>query len=283
MLIKPTAEEAEQYIDFAYELALDPTRSGYPTYTDGIKTKEDFVEGFHWCVSHDGRQLLLYLEEGKVVGWIQFLYEPEDCYLETNVFNIAGNMEWALKEFIAYCNEYFAGYRVCMGFPGENQAAIHYLTENGWPCEERSYNDVLFFDNYEILPESENAVKVTRENFVDFRKLHEAVQGSMYWNADRLYESLDHWDIFVYYENGEPTAAIYNRDAEILMHIYGVDYQNNIYNSSAFRILMAKALNECKRNGKKYMVFFGEQQDQQEALAMGYTCVGEYVLFAKTV
>ena len=44
MLIKPTREEGETYIDFAYELALDPSRSGYPTYADGIKTKEDFAE-----------------------------------------------------------------------------------------------------------------------------------------------------------------------------------------------------------------------------------------------
>lgn len=283
MLIRPTAEEAEKYIDFAYELALDPTRSGYPTYTDGIKTKEDFVESCRFGFSRDDRQTLLYLENGTVSGWIKFLLEKESGYIETNIFNIAGNFQYALQEFVAYCRENFAGYRVYMGFPGDNQAAVDYLTKIGWPCEEHSYNNVLFFENYELIPESENIVRVTRENYVDFRKLHEAVQGSMYWNADRLYESLDHWDIFMCHENGEPTAAIYNRDAEILMHIYGVDYQNNIYQPEAFRILMAKTLNECKRNNKTSMVFFGDEENQQDALAMGYHCVGEYVMFAGTV
>ncbi len=37
-------DEFDQYIDLAYELALDLTRSGYPTYCDGIKTKKMFVE-----------------------------------------------------------------------------------------------------------------------------------------------------------------------------------------------------------------------------------------------
>lgn len=282
MLMKPTAEEAEEYIDFAYALALDPARSGYPTYTDGIKTKEDFEEVCHWGFQ-PGRQVLLYLEGGVVSGWIEFLFETEDCYLETSVFNVAGDFACALQEFTEYCRENFAGYRVCMGFPGDNQTAVRYLSQNGWLCEEQSYNNVLFFENYELLPEADNVVKVTRENYSDFRKLHEAVQGSMYWNADRLYEALDKWDIFLYYEDGAPSAAIYNRDAETLMHIYGLDYRDQVFNPSAFRVLMAKALNECKRNGKKYMVFFGEQQDQQDALDMGYACVGEYVLFTKNM
>lgn len=277
MLRIPTAEEAEQYIDFAYGLALDPARSGYPTYTDGIKTKEDFQEVCRYPFTHEGRRVLLYEEEGRVSGWIQFLFE--EGYLETNVCNIAGDIRKALGEFIAYCGINFPDHTVCMGFPGENREAIQYLTEAGWTCEERSYNNVLFFDRYALLPENDNVVKITRENFSDFRRLHEPVQGDMYWNCDRLYDALADWDIFVYYEAGEPAGAIYNRDSEILMHIYGVDYRNDVYNPEVFRILMAAALNECKRGGKKYMVYFAEDMDQAEALAMGYHCVGEYVLF----
>ena len=37
-------DEFDKYIDFAYELATDPAKSGYPTYADGIKTKERFVK-----------------------------------------------------------------------------------------------------------------------------------------------------------------------------------------------------------------------------------------------
>ena len=43
MLVPLQEKDFDQYIDFAYELALDPTRAGYPAYFDGIKTKEDFT------------------------------------------------------------------------------------------------------------------------------------------------------------------------------------------------------------------------------------------------
>lgn len=42
MLRKLNEDEYKQYLDFAYELALDLTRSCYPTYADGLKTREDF-------------------------------------------------------------------------------------------------------------------------------------------------------------------------------------------------------------------------------------------------
>lgn len=283
MLIKPTAEEAEAYIDFAYELALDPTRSGYPTYTDGIKNKEDFSYVCHNGLTQEGRQVLLYVEDGAVAGWIQFFFEIEDPYLQTNIFNIAGNTSKALNEFIVYCGEHFPGYKVYLGFPGDNKAAVNYLTSQNWSCEERSFNDVLFFNDYALLPESGDVVKIDRENYSHFRMLHQNVEGDMYWNSDRLLEDLDNWMIWLLYEEKKPAAAIYCRDAKILMEIFGVDFHVGIYREDAFRVLVAKALNECKRSGKKSMVFFNDAESQQAALELGFHCVGEYVLFAKQV
>lgn len=281
MLIKPTAEEAEKYIDFAYELALDPTRSGYPTYTDGIKPKEDFIDSCRRGLTRDDRRVLLYLEEGTVSGWILFCFE--DGYLESNMFNIAGSIPKALAEFTAYCTEHFPGCKLCMGFPGDNKDAIGYLSQNGWSCEEQSYNNVLFFKNYEPHPESANVVIVTRENYSDFRNIHERVQGDMYWNADRLYDAIDEWIIYLYRENTEPTAAIYCRDCDILMEIYGVDFKDGRYQKNAFQALVTKVLNECKRQGKKNMVLFGDDENQSDILELGFHCVGEYMLFAKKV
>ena len=43
MLVKATLEDIETYGDFVYQIALDQTKSAYPTYTDGIKTREDFL------------------------------------------------------------------------------------------------------------------------------------------------------------------------------------------------------------------------------------------------
>lgn len=283
MLMKPTAEEAEKYIDFAYELALDPTRSGYPTYTDGIKTKEDFVEVCRRRLTRRDRQVLLYLEEGVVSGWIQYVFLEEEAYLQTEIFNIAGNIAQALSEFTDYCEENYHGYTLYLGFPAENRSAVSFLAGSGWKCIERNYNDVLFFDRYEVQPESAEIVRVTRDNFCEFRKLHEPIEGEMYWNSDRLYEDLDNWGIYLYRRDGAPIGAIYCTDEKILMEIFGVDFAQDRFDESVFRQLLIKVLNDCKKSGKKYMVFFNDEQSQKTVLDIGFTCVGEYVLHIKQV
>ena len=44
MLIKATPEDIKKYGEFAYSVALNPKKSCYPTYADGIKTKTDFFK-----------------------------------------------------------------------------------------------------------------------------------------------------------------------------------------------------------------------------------------------
>ena len=44
MLAKAALQDIEKYGNMVYELSLNPAKSSYPTYTDGIKTKADFLE-----------------------------------------------------------------------------------------------------------------------------------------------------------------------------------------------------------------------------------------------
>lgn len=36
-------KDFDQYINMAYEISSDLSRTSFPVYTDGVKTKEDFV------------------------------------------------------------------------------------------------------------------------------------------------------------------------------------------------------------------------------------------------
>lgn len=283
MLIKPAREEREKYIDFAYELALDPARSGYPIYTDGIKTKEDFVDLCLRGMTRNNCQVLLYLEEGVVSGWIQYTFLEEDAYLQTEIFNIAGNIAQALSEFTDYCEENYHGYTLYLGFPAENKPAASFLAASGWMCIERNYNDVFFFDRYEIQPEISDIVRVRKDNFGEFRKLHEPIESEMYWNSDRLYEDLDNWEIYIYCRDGAPVGAIYYTDEEVLVEVFGVDFAQDRFDEEIFRALLIRALNACKESGKKYMVFFNDEQSQKIALDIGFTCVGQYVLHIRKI
>ena len=68
MLRLCTENEFDRYIDFAYSLAMDPAKSGYPTYCDGIKTKTMFVDRTLEAFERETEQLLLFEHKGEVGG-----------------------------------------------------------------------------------------------------------------------------------------------------------------------------------------------------------------------
>lgn len=75
MLVKAAKEDIEQYMDFAYSLALDQTKSGYPLWSDGVSTKEKFVDYVWKSYHNEDREILLFVIDGAVEGWIQFFYQ----------------------------------------------------------------------------------------------------------------------------------------------------------------------------------------------------------------
>lgn len=96
MLVQATPEDVKTYGELAYRLALDPAKSGYPTYADGIKTRADFFRAAERAVTDETAELLLFCAEGKVEGWISFYWIPEDRYLQLIGFQINRNMRQAL-------------------------------------------------------------------------------------------------------------------------------------------------------------------------------------------
>lgn len=271
--------EFDRYIDFAYELALDITRSGYPTYTDGIKTRDDFIASARRSLADERDGILLYERDGKVCGWIQYFTEPEYKYIQTNGFNIESSTREALDEFIAFARERFPGFSLHLGFPSENTEAVSALDALGFERIEESYNNSLNYETYELRPEDERVIEITGENYPLFAALH--TQEDMYWTAERILEKLDQWKIFAYIEDGKAVGAVYLRffDDKVLSEIFGIDFEGGVYNGDLFRKLLASALNWDKQHGTKHMVVFCEEQEQPDVLAAGFRLVDKYVCF----
>ncbi|MCD8130512.1 MAG: hypothetical protein LUE16_04430 [Lachnospiraceae bacterium] len=143
MLVKATKEDIEQYMDFAYSLAMDQTKSGYPLCSDGVSTKEEFVEQVWKSFHNDYRDVLLFVIDGAVEGWIQFFYIEQDRYLQTNGFLINRNTEQAFTEFLEYACAHFTGYDLYLGFPKRNASAISFLQKTGCRLIQESYHDIF--------------------------------------------------------------------------------------------------------------------------------------------
>ena len=285
MLRNLEEREFDRYVEFAYRLALDMTKSGYPTYADGIKTKEDFVSRSREAFSREGEGILLFERGGKTAGWIHYYHLPEDRYLDTNSFCVAEGMGEALAEFMGFARERFPGSELYLGFPKENREAVTALEALGFDRIEESYNDVVDFAHYTPQPENADLIPITRDNFRLFAELHAQHEADMYWTSQRLLNALDTWRIFALVRKGEAAGAIYSRlyeDVE-LSEIFGVDFPEGVYDGEVYRALLTAALNGEKSRGAKHMVFFNDAQAQADALACGFRCVGEYVCFKTEV
>ena len=172
MLRKLKETELDKYMDFAYTLALDQSKSSYPTYTDGIKTKEDFTQSAKDAFSREDEEILLFEEDGEVHGWIHYYVLKEDDYLKIQVFNVESGVERAIDEFISYVTEKYAGCTVYFGLPKANQNAISHLQKSGFTKDEESLVGVMHFEAYQLKTGAEGIVTVTRENYGEFASLH---------------------------------------------------------------------------------------------------------------
>ena len=273
--------EFDKYIDFVYALALDPARSGYPTYTDGIKTRADFVERSLRAFERENEDILLYEREGRVAGWIHYYYLPEDKYLDACSFCIENGMGDAIEEFIAFARDRFPGSELYLGFPGENTQAKAVLEAKGFTCIEQDFNDVFDLDRYEPRQLDPDVVPVTMENFDLFGALH-AKHEEMYWNSERLLANMDDWRLLLYMPGGVPMGAIQARKDSEMGEIFGMFFPAD-YDVSAYRALVTSALNGAKADGAAAMTFFNDSESQADALALGFRCVGEYVCYQTTL
>lgn len=280
MLYPCTKEAFDRHVDFAYALASDLTKSGYPTYCDGIKTKAMFVERSLKAFARRTEQMLLFVCEGTVQGLIHCYWLPEDHYLGTVSFLIQNGMEQALSEFLAWARENFRGYDLFLGFPAENQAAVQFLADHGFACIEDDCNNTAFLDRCGEIPKVGGLVQIGKENYESFRSLHRKTEGDMYWNSDRILEDLESWTILVKEEGGQPQGAIYYRACgDKWFEIFGIDRRDDAHDSELLQALLYGALQSAKDRGGRVMTFFCDKEDEEKVKECGFVCVGNHLCY----
>lgn len=280
MLRLCSKDEFNHYVDFAYELALDLTKSGYPTYCDGVKTKTMFVERSLKAFDRETEQMLLFELEGEVQGLIHCYWIPDDHYLDTCLFLINRETEQAISEFLVYAEESFPEYDLFLGFPSENHSAMSFLAGQGFECIENDYNNTAFLDDLEAIPENNSIIKIRKGSYNSFQRLHSQIEGDMYWNSERIYDDLDNWTIFVKEKDGIPQGAVYYTDEKDgWLEIFGIDINQGIYDPALYKELLYAALFDAKSRNGKVMTFFCDEEYEEVAKECGFKCVGNYLCY----
>lgn len=281
MLTLLTPEEFERYADWAYRLALDLTCSGYPTYADGIKTREGFMKAARAGMAGANEEVLLLRAEDEVCGWIQWYWQPEERYAATYSFLTASHTEEALSAFVEHAAEKCPGYSLHMGFPAENAQAVRWLAGHGFRLLEASVNHTLFFDRY-VPREAPSSVR-RMDGAADeaaFRALH--TDTDLYWTAERILAHASDWHVYLHAPNGQPFAALF---AQVppggWPEIFGMA---GAVTPEACRDLMTACLNDLKAAGCVHMTHFEEDESRLPILAgLGFKAVSRYVGYQKTL
>lgn len=282
MLVRAALDDVEKYCDFIYGIALDQTRSCYPTYADGIKTKEDFIANARKGVTQDNWELLLFSIDGTVEGWLEYYWIPQDNYLQLYSCNVNRGTEQALAELLALLREHFPGYTIYFGFPGSNTDAIIFLRKNGFECIEEEWNNSFFLERFDQLPDDPDIVRIGRSEFDDFREIYKPDEDT-YWNCDRILEQIDQWAILVYYRDDCPLGAVFFQGEDGHYEIFGIVSADGKYQDNIYRALLVAALNYCKQMDAKYMTYFCKEDIHEVVLDLGFQCVGKYVCYIKTI
>ena len=280
MLRIPTANEFEEYSERAYMIALAPSRSSFPSYADGIKTKEAFLAIAKRGFESENEEIYIFEHGGEMRGWIHFYVLTEDKYIGIEAFETDGFEKEQFAEFAALLKEKYAGYEVTAGFPSQNERAVSAAIENGFEIIEESAVNILFFSDYEPQSESGRVEPLTKNNLALFAKLHDKVE--MYWNTKRLTEAYfggDKWRIYLTEKDGK-AAAIYFVFAGNIAEIFGLDFSDGFDGTAAEELLTA-ALNEAKKNvSAKAMYWFTEdERETQLAKRFGAKKFTDYKAF----
>ena len=283
MLTVANKEDIDAYIALAWELAMDLTRSSFPTYLDGIKTKDEFYTIAYDSLDEEDEEILLYSEDGVVQGWIHYYWMDDQQYLSFRVFNIRQGTAQAIDEYLSFIRDRFAGYEIDFGFPVENAEALSHLAELGWKKLEEDDCFVLHFKDYDMLPESDNIVPVTEENYQAFRSLHDQ-HTDMYWNSERLLPALrgetkHPWFLYLYLEQDEALGCVYFTYVDGMMEIFGIDHKDGVFRADVMKKLLIRALNRAREDGQKDVTTFAEGRESDVLKELPFDRITTYVAY----
>lgn len=265
-----------QYADFAYQLALDPARSCYPAYFDGVKTRDGFLRAAREALESQTAEILLFVQSGRVQGWLQYFWTADERYLQLTACSVASDTAAALSEFLSYARGRFAGFSCVCGFAEENTQALAFLQANGFSCLERLCSNTCVPARLPEIAPRAALVHVTRENFGRFRALHAHVEAQMYWTSDRMCKTLERWQILLLEDGGADVGAVYMTGEKPVLEVFGVDLAPGAQDG-AYIALLTGALWQAKRLGAQYVTYLCEPAREAQVQAAGFQRIGEYV------
>lgn len=274
MLRSVCAEELDALIDVFWPVALDLAHSTYPTYTDGIKTREDFAAAIRRAFREEWGEVLIHVYEGADNGLL-VIDVADDEFLSLHVCLTHAHQPECLAEALAHIAQKHPGKTLWLGFAPENVEMLAFAASQGFRLLDDSVNWNIALADWQPVRQDMTVLPVTRGNYAAFRALW--TDTDMYWNADRIEAAIDRWMLFITADGRGAAASI---DEGTMLEIFGFQYADD-YDADAHRTLMAACLNTARAKGARYLTYFSDRNEAAVMQSLGFRRISDYCCYEK--
>jgi len=226
-----TPDQLNYAVDFSWNLCSDMKQRSYPLF----RSRSQMLQEFRWSIEHENGELVGWFEGKELRGILCYYWLPEDSYLQTTGFYIAGTGENGearetdkngkagengepcgpdqkiADDFLSYLEHKFPDYKINIGIPAENRRAAGVLTEHGFTVTEASHDMRLIKEDFRKLPVLHKIIRIDETNFDHYAAFHDVHFQDIYWNTERLRSHINEWDIFVIRESKDIAGCIFSQ------------------------------------------------------------------------
>ena len=267
-------DQPDARIEEFWPVALDLTHSTYPTYTDGLKTREDFAEAVRRAHREAWGEVLVHVHDGVANGLI-VIDAVDDEFVSLSVCLTHAHQPECLAETLAYIAQKHPGKTLWLGFAPENEDMLAFAEAQGFRLLDDSVNwNIALADWLPCAPE-EAVLPVGGDNFDAFRVLW--TDEDMYWNAERIEAALNRWMLFV---TADGRGAVACMEEGVMLEIFGFQYAGG-YDADAQCALMTACLNAAKAKGARYLTYFSDREEAAVMRSLSFRRVSDYRCYEK--
>ncbi len=279
-MIKPIKEDGiDAAADLAWSTQETPETASFPRFRSRNALKEKFQD---MLKKPEGRLLGCY-DGSELKGVLCLFVDSDSRYCEA-ICGIcaAGGDPAVYDEMSRHVAAAFAGYEAILAYPGENKAAADAAVAAGAAPFESSVSMRLAKADFK-QGQSGGVNKLGRERFSEYSAFHDAAYPDYYWNAARIREARDKWDVNVYMDGGKICGSVFTSTWDKTeAEIFGVAVDAGHRGRGIEARLITRACSEAFRGGKKSVLFFIDSSDpalRQAAEKCGFKPVSTYKSF----
>lgn len=272
MLRKVHTDELDALITEFWPVALDLSRSSYPTYTDGIKTREDFSGQVYRAAREAWGEVLVHLWNGAVNGLL-VIDVADDAFVSLHVCLTHAHQPECLSEALAHLHKKHAGKTLWLGFAPENAEMLAFAEGNGFALLDDTVNWNISLAAWQPAATECPVQRVDDDHYAAFRALW--TDESMYWNAERIRAAMERWMLFV---TADGRGAVACLDEGVMLEIFGFQYRDG-YDEVTHRALMTACLNAAAERGSGYLTYFADREETAVMQSLGFRRVSGYLCY----